>query len=388
MTAAPPRPRVLFVDDERNVLDAMRRQFRERLDIETAASGPEGLEIIRRAPPFAVVVSDMRMPHMDGAEFLGRVHAESPDTVRIVLSGQSTLEAAIAAVNDGKIFMFLTKPCARPQLWAALQGGLEQHRLLMAERELLHGTLSGAVEIMTELLALAGDALFEKATRIQRYAERIGAAIGIGGAWEFKLAAMLSQIGCITLPRATLRKLETGAPLGEDERRAYAAHPRVGAELLSYIPRMRPVADMIAGQDRPIDAALDADRGQWRLPALGAAVLRAAREVEALTSQGKTLSAAADIVAHASMFPVPLREAIAALAQDDDARSEEQVMLKELRTGMILDQDIVTVAGVCLLARGEEITATRLARLRVAAEGAGITEPIGVLEVKSRTGRA
>ena len=98
---------ILLVDDDRNLLDSFRRQFRKLLELETAASGADGIQAIRDGGPFAVVISDMMMPSMNGVEFLSRVREISPGTVRIMLTGNANLEVAVNAVNDGHIFRFL-----------------------------------------------------------------------------------------------------------------------------------------------------------------------------------------------------------------------------------------------------------------------------------------
>src|SRR3954465_9092456 len=127
------KDRVLFVDDEPNVLDGIRRQLRNRVDIETANSASAGLDIIKAQGPFAVVVSDMRMPEMNGARFLAKVNEMAPHTVRMVLSGQADLDSTVAAVNDGHIFRFLMKPCDTDKLIESINCGIEQYRLVNAE---------------------------------------------------------------------------------------------------------------------------------------------------------------------------------------------------------------------------------------------------------------
>src|ERR1700677_1380869 len=144
--------RILFVDDEPNVLEGIRRTLRKQGEIYTAASGAEGLRVLSESAPFALVVSDMRMPAMNGAQFLARVREHAPDTVRMILSGQADLQATIAAVNEGGIYRFLSKPCPSDQLLLAVQDGLEQHQLIVAEKVLLEQTLSGAVTMLIEIL--------------------------------------------------------------------------------------------------------------------------------------------------------------------------------------------------------------------------------------------
>jgi DNA-binding NtrC family response regulator len=110
---------VLFVDDEPHLLEGITRSLRTHFDIRTASSAAQGLQIVKTCGPFAVVVSDMRMPEMNGAQFLSQVRQYAPDTVRIILSGQADMQQTIAAVNEGNIFRFISKPCDTRSLLAA-----------------------------------------------------------------------------------------------------------------------------------------------------------------------------------------------------------------------------------------------------------------------------
>src|SRR5690606_18712073 len=99
-------PRILCVDDEPNVLAGLERTLFDDYDVTTANSGVEALEILAEEEPFAIIISDMRMPNMDGATFLAEARKLEPDTVRMLLTGYSDVEAAISAINDGQIFRF------------------------------------------------------------------------------------------------------------------------------------------------------------------------------------------------------------------------------------------------------------------------------------------
>jgi DNA-binding NtrC family response regulator len=112
--------KILFVDDEENVLRAFERNLRPHFEIATAVGPAAGLSAIAGHGPYAVVISDLRMPGMDGIQFLTAVGKESPDSVRLIISGNADLQAAIAAMNEGGIFRFLTKPCARKRFAAPL----------------------------------------------------------------------------------------------------------------------------------------------------------------------------------------------------------------------------------------------------------------------------
>ena len=120
--------RILFVDDDRSVLDGLKRMLHGEIEVETATSGTEGLATIHLFGPFAIVISDMRMPGLNGAEFLARVRELAPHTVRMLLTGHNDLKRAIAAVNEGQIFRYLSKPCEKEEMLNAIRLGLAQYR--------------------------------------------------------------------------------------------------------------------------------------------------------------------------------------------------------------------------------------------------------------------
>ncbi len=129
--------KILFVDDEPLVLDAFRRMLRDRFEIHTADTGEKGLALAKQDGPFAIVISDMRMPAMNGAQFLAQIRQIAPETVRMLLTGFTDLDAAVAAVNEGNIFRFLSKPCSKEDLLNAIHLALAQYRTTVAEKELV-----------------------------------------------------------------------------------------------------------------------------------------------------------------------------------------------------------------------------------------------------------
>jgi len=129
--------RILFVDDDTRVLDGLKRMLHGEIEIETASSGTEGLATIYLFGPFAIVISDMRMPGLDGAEFLARVRELAPNTVRMLLTGHKDLKRAIAAVNEGQIFRYLSKPCEKEEMLDAIRLGLAQYRANVEAGEII-----------------------------------------------------------------------------------------------------------------------------------------------------------------------------------------------------------------------------------------------------------
>jgi DNA-binding NtrC family response regulator len=125
----PRRPRVICVDDEPNVLASLQLLLSREYEVHTAESGEGGLELLTKIGFVPVVISDMRMPGMSGAEFLGQVAQRDSLSSRILLTGATDIEAAAQAINTGNLFRFLLKPCAPDQLRATLSAAIEQNRL-------------------------------------------------------------------------------------------------------------------------------------------------------------------------------------------------------------------------------------------------------------------
>jgi diguanylate cyclase (GGDEF)-like protein len=125
--ADPAMRRVLCVDDEPRALDGLELNLRKQFDVSIATSGDAAVDAMRSRGPFAVVVADLKMPHMDGIALLSKVKATSPNTVRILLTGQASVETAVAAVNDIAIFRLLLKPCSPEVLANVLMLACEQY---------------------------------------------------------------------------------------------------------------------------------------------------------------------------------------------------------------------------------------------------------------------
>lgn len=137
-----------------------------------------------------MVISDMRMPGMDGIELLRRVKSTAPDTVRIMLTGNADTETAIAAINQGSIFRFLIKPCSQEIIARTITVALIQERLITAERQLLEQTLSGCLQVLSEVLA--SPAAFSRAERARRYIHHVVTAMKLGNPWQYEVTAILS----------------------------------------------------------------------------------------------------------------------------------------------------------------------------------------------------
>jgi response regulator RpfG family c-di-GMP phosphodiesterase len=352
--------KVLFVDDEPNVLAGIERLFRKDYSIATAQSGDEGLSRLAAEGPYQVVFADMRMPFMNGAEFLSRVRDLCPDTIRLVLTGETDVATAMQAVNEGAIFRFLMKPCAEPTLRAAIDAALRQWQLQQAERQLLEQTLRGTIKVLSEVLSLVNPTAFGKAVRIQRYARHITSALSLTHeTWQYDVAAMLSQIGCVTIPPSTLDAVNAGDTLPDAELERYQLHASVAHDLLSQIPRLDGVAMMVCRQHSAPVGSVDDPIG------LGAQILKVCLSFDHYLTRGLSMPAALGALrTRPDEFNARVVNALATLTMDVMSYQPVVLTVTRLEPGMIIDQEVKTRAGLLLVTKGQETTFPMVARLK------------------------
>jgi len=359
------RPVILCVDDEPQVLEALVPHLRKGFRMRTATGGVQALALIEREGPPAVVISDMRMPAMDGATLLAKVRLLAPDSVRMLLTGHTDLDAAISAVNEGQIFRFLTKPCPPAVLQAAARAAVEQHRLVTAERVLLERTLHGSVKAMIDILAVTSPLLFGRAQRIRQLVDELARSIGHARRWQLDIAAMLSQIGCVGLPGAVAEKLHQGRPLAPREQEMVDRAPALAQQLLAHIPRLEDVRALLEDMHRPWHRLPRATDPASEIIAREAQLLRIAAAYDALESAGRTpADAHAALAADTGAYDPALVAALALLRTGAHAGRKSLAMaIAMLDAGMILEEELRLANGSLLAARGYEITSAFLERL-------------------------
>ncbi|HUJ62859.1 MAG TPA: HD domain-containing phosphohydrolase [Kofleriaceae bacterium] len=373
MTGAP-RIRVLCVDDEPQVLQAIALNLGRRYDIVTATSGAQALELLAGDPTIAVALSDMQMPGLSGAQWFARAKDSGHDAVRMLLTGHADLQSAIDAVNDGAVFRFLTKPCPKDALDAAITAAAEQHRLITAERVLLEQTLNGSIKTLVDVLGFTHPALVGRANRIKSIAVRLGDELEHRPRWQIEVAAMLSHIGFIALPDALGAKLEAGHVLSEQERKLAGRIPAITEQLLGNIPRLEDVRAILAAKDRP--PRCDAADPRKRNLAVAANIMHAAELLDALETAGEPHPA--EMVAGRDDVDPAIVAAVRALYGTTARKiAIKETALAALRVGMVLAEDAMMTSGALLVARGYEVTPGFLERLRNFMPGA-IREPLRI----------
>jgi CheY-like chemotaxis protein len=348
------KPEVLCVDDEPEVLEGLRLHLKRHCVVHTLGSGAEALDFLRDNRNVAVILSDMRMPVMDGAKFLNAARSVAPEAVRMLLTGYSDVESAIAAVNEGQIFRFISKPCPPDQLLAAMRSGIDQHELLVAERVLLQQTLLGCVESLAKVLSVTRPVAFGRALRLRAKVRSVLENLGLQGQWQIEAAAMLSQLGAVTLPEELLMKLNEGDALDAAEREELAGSLETSVQMLENIPRLEPVLAILQYLTQQLRGQLPA--GSNSAPP-GAMLLRLILEWDQLEASGcSQAEALGRLSAQGGIYDQETLDALkrmpAPAAGPDAPRA---TAVRDLVPGMVLAEDLVRANGVMILPRGFEI---------------------------------
>ena len=373
--------KILLVDDEQSVLDGFHRQLYKKFNIETALGGHEGLKKIADSGPFAVIISDMRMPVMDGVTFLTEVRKAAPESVRMMLTGNADQQTAIDAINRGSIFRFLTKPCSPENLSGAIDAGIEQYRLITAEKELLEKTLKGSIRILTDILSLAYPIAFGQSMRIRKYAAQIARKLNLFGVWQYEIAAMLSSVGFINMPIETIKKYMAGEPLSKEEKAMVAAIPESAGMLLANIPRLSVVASMITQRDMPYTKPLDfTSRDNNEMIRIGAKILKVITDFDILLLQNHAPENAIKIMAKQdTLYDSTILDALTKIDPPSMVRVFRTVKINELRKGMIIDNNIFNARGFLIMPKGFEVNDMTAERLKNFLNDQGRLESIRVV---------
>lgn len=372
-TSASPGATILFIDDEKNVLAAIHRQLRKDFNILPALSGEEGLRAVEKYKP-AVVVCDMRMPGMDGASTLAEIERLSPDTVRLMLTGNADQETAVSAINRGKIFRFLNKPCPENMLRQALIDALRQYELVTAEKALLNQTLTGSVRALTDILSLVVPDAFGKSVRVLSLLRTVADKLGLDSRWELDLAGMLYPVGMVSLPPTLLQKIASAKPKLSDNEKAVLAHvPEVGKRLLMHIPRLSRVAEIVLHQDRGYNGSGVPEKGPRGadIP-LESRILRAVKDMaEGMERDEPTSTDVERLLSRSEQYDPAILSAIqktwgagTAPVQALARRMEISIMLDTLLPNDLLLAPVTLASGKLLLSEGLRITAAQIERLR------------------------
>jgi len=363
--------KILVVDDDPNILAAFQRNYRKQFELETANGGEEALRVITSSGPYAVILADMNMPGMNGVELLERVRSLVPETVRLMLTGNADQQTAIDAVNRGAVYRFLNKPCPPEELVPALDAALKHHELLHTERELLEGTLTATIKMLSEVLGMVAPEALGRGQRLRDSMRQFAKFINATPSWELEVAALLCSVGFAALPARVLEKVASGEDRTIEEEKLVRSVPQIGYDLLAPIPRFGGVAKIVLFQRKAFDGTdLPSVTCSGEDIPLGARMLKILIDRSALEAEGIVKQKAFEAMkARRGHYDPKLLESCFQCFNAFLANSISSTVpvltqyIRELKPDQVVVSDITTTDGFVLLGAGNRLTPMMLRRL-------------------------
>jgi response regulator RpfG family c-di-GMP phosphodiesterase len=274
---------------------------------------------------------------------------------------------SLEAVNRGNIFRFLLKPCDSETFLTAIQDGFRQSELIHAERELLSKTLSGSIKVMVDILGVLSPSVFAQASRLRTLAREIATALNLlEQSWEIELAALLSQIGAVTIPRDILKRWQEGGFLTESETKMIRSIPQMGRALIKNIPRLENIAAAVGHQTCVYGGPNNPD-----VPA-GENIPQIARILKVIIDYDRLIEKTSDpaiafqtLLIHESEYDPDILAILRFLTSRPDLQSyrvshpvkgEKEIYIEGLKVGMVLTRDVVDRNGALIVSKDTSVT--------------------------------
>lgn len=413
---APRQWRLLCVDDEPNILSSLRRLFRGAgYQIAVANSGAEGLQALE-TERFDLVISDMRMPEMDGSRFLEQVRTRWPETIRILLTGYADISSTIDAINKGQIFRYISKPWNDSDILLIVRHALERKELERAKAELealtlrqneelkalnaslevkvqartaelasanekLKNSFLTSIKVFANLIDLRENALAGHSRRVADLARKIASKLELSprDVQDVFVAALLHDIGKIGLPDALLARAVT--QMSGDDLGLYRKHPVKGEQSLMPLAELRGVAKLIRSHHERFDGQGYPDGLAGLAIPIGARILAVVNDFDGLQigivgSRRLNPEDAKKLIAdgRGKRYDPQVVDAFLEItgSVEKEHRNELAITAAELQPGMALARDLVSRSGALLLAADYLLDASLIRQIRDFEAGEGV----------------
>jgi len=354
--------KILCVDDEESILKGLQLNLRNKFELHLASDGQEGLELFQKEGGFAVVLSDMRMPRMNGAEMLSNIKKIDEEVVTVLLTGHTDFESAMAAVNDGNVFRMLSKPCPPELLIKVLQDATAQHDLITSKRILLDKTLRGAVDALAQSLATTQPLFFGRAQRVRRLANGLAEEINLKDSWRVGVAAVFSQLAYLSIPQHLSESVYHRKNLNSETKSMVRELPDETLKIVDLIPGLEDIREILQRTD--IQPKFELEDGSGVRTA--ASIIRVGLDYDYYQEVGHQDSLIIKTLESRKEIYDP--QVVAALASfldtDSDSYSIEEIDTRKLDEGMRLNQDLLLDGSMLIASSGADIDRTLLKIIR------------------------
>jgi CheY-like chemotaxis protein len=362
---------IMIVDDNPANLKLLDEMLRERAyEVRSFPRGRLALAAAEQEPP-ELILLDVTMPEMNGYEVCERLksNAALSGIPVIFISALHATEDKIRGFQSGGID-YISKPFQFEAVHARVETHLKLRRAQLSEHELLEKTLAGAVGTLWELVQLTSPVLAARSRALQDIVHWIIQRMELEDSWQYELAAKLCLLGCLSLPEDVFERGYGGQQLSAEEDQMFRAHPESTARLLSNIPRLEVVAEMIRRQQRP-----EEEQGVQEEARIGAQMLHLAMQLDRRVNKGAAFGSALDLVKASGRFDPRLLVALTSYSPPHTEFEIKRLPIRELRASMVLEEDLSIQDGKFLLFKKVTVlTETWIERLSNFAKVQGIQE--------------
>jgi len=405
---------LLLLDDEQDIINSLKRVLRKDYDIVTFTDGPLALEYLE-TNHIDIIISDMRMPVMDGAQFFTLSRETQPNAIRILLTGYSDIDTTIKAINDGGIYTYIGKPWENQELKLLLDKASE-HYLLKKETRELNKKLSDANEQLAQFNHSLELQVSQRTNDLEQSKNKLSATVktqnvllhdmidmmsttieyrtGFGTGHNKRIAlqckavarhlklddatcrrtylsALLHEIGIIGLKDDVLKSIDFGTGKLDEE---FNHHPVIGAEIVGRVHRLASLTDNILHQNENVDGTGFPDHLSGDDIPLGSRIIRVVKDFDFLIAgkenhkrmgikEAKSwLMSRADIWYDKSIITILFNVLDQHEKSDEDM--EFSVGIEGLKIGDKLMEDLVLTNGNIMLTAGQEISKTMIEKLK------------------------
>lgn len=411
----PNKPSMLLLDDEQEILNALKRLFRKDFEIDMFVEGEEALEALKNKD-YAVIVSDMRMPHLDGAAFLAQAKDLAPGSSRILLTGYADMESTVRAINQGEIFSYVSKPWDNEELKVLVKNALNRYQLIKQNEE-LSGKLVAANTKLTEantkleeriaartaalnkqtarlkqstlkqrkffrhLLDMIGVIIEDRAGHKNGHSKRVAAhskvlaeELGLSRAEAINiyLTGLLHEVGKVAISDELLATTEVNRTL--EQNTLFKGHAVEGANILARLPSLQSVATNIRHQYENYDGSGFPDNLKKDDIPLGSRILKVVSDYDYLLLGHKHNQKLSPDRAQfylkeerGKQYDYKIVDSYLSLLERlpeiDELEADYCVATSKLEPGMIVSADVLTNNGGIMLTKDTELTETAIKKL-------------------------
>lgn len=409
------KPAMLLLDDEKEILNALKRLFRKEYDVDLFTEGQAALDAIKEKE-YAIILSDMRMPQLDGAAFLAQAKDIAPDSSRILLTGYADMESTIRAINEGEIFSYVSKPWDNEELKVLVKNALARFKLIRKNEE-LSGKLVAANTKLTEanakleeriaartaalnkqtarlkqstlkqrkffrqLLDMIGLIIEDRAGHENGHSKRVAAhskvlaeELGLSRAEAINiyLTGLLHEVGKVSISDQLLATIEVER--NNEENLAFKSHAVEGAKILEKLPSLHSVAQNIRHQYENYDGSGFPDNLKKEDIPFGARILKVVSDYDYLLLGHKHKQKLSPDRAQfylkeerGKQYDYKIVDCYLSLLERlpeiDELEADYCVATNKLEPGMIVSADVLTNKGGIMLTKDTELTEAAIKKL-------------------------